>query len=63
MADFCEQCSKRLGFLSNDMKGITSKEDYEEGLACIVLCEGCGTIQVDPEGNCISKDCLEGGHK
>jgi len=62
MADFCEQCAEHLGF-PNDLKGITKKEDYEKGLACVVICEGCGTIQVDPDGRCISEDCLERGHK
>jgi len=63
MADFCKQCSIRIfGKDFGDLKGITKKEDFEKDLACIVICEGCVTIQVDPEGNCISKDCLEGGH-
>ena len=63
MADFCEQCAERLGLPSGDLKGITKKRDYKKGLSCVVICEGCGNIQVDPDGNCISEDCLEGGHK
>lgn len=55
MADFCKQCEPE----STDLTDITTREEYLEGLAVVVLCEGCGPIQVDPEGNCISKDCLE----
>jgi len=58
MADFCEQCSKDMGFSENDLRGITKPEDVVQGLYAVVLCEGCGPIQVDPEGNCISADCL-----
>ncbi len=59
MADFCKACSiDSLGEDTEDLANITSKEDWEKGLACAVICEGCGIIQVDPEGNCVSKDCL-----
>lgn len=64
MADFCRQCSMELfGKDFGNMKGATTKEDWEKGLAAVVLCEHCGHIQVDPEGNCVSNDCMEGGHK
>ena len=60
MASFCKQCSiANFGEDFGDLKGITHPEDWEKELACVVICEGCGFIQVDPEGNCISKDCLE----
>ena len=68
MADFCKQCAeeifgkqaKRDGIcLLSDLRGITSKKDYAKGLAAVVICEGCGPIQVDPEGNCVSEDCLK----
>ena len=62
MAEFCNQCATHLGFPTGDLKGITQQEDFDKELACIVICEGCGTILVDPQGNCISKDCLRGGH-
>ena len=68
MADFCAACSKKLfgdDGRDNDMKGITKQEDWEKGLSVVVLCEGCGLIQVDPEGNCVTKGCLcdgEEGH-
>jgi hypothetical protein len=60
MADFCQQCSINLfGEDFGDFNGITKHKDFEKGLSCVVLCEGCGVIQVDPEGRCISKDCLK----
>ena len=60
MADFCKQCS--LGLFGEDFKelaSITTEEEWAEEKAAIVLCEGCGSIQVDPEGCCISSDCLK----
>lgn len=60
MADFCKQCSIiNFGKDFEDMKGITIIEEWNEGKAKLVICEGCGGIQIDPEGNCVSKDCLE----
>ena len=60
MADFCRQCSLELfGKDFGDLANITKKRDYKKGLAVVVLCEGCGYIQVDPKWNCISKDCLK----
>lgn len=59
MADFCKQCSEEL--FEQDFKelaGITKPTIWAEGKSCIVLCEGCGLIQVDPEGRCVSTDCL-----
>ena len=59
MADFCRQCTQRmLGVDQSDLKGLTSEEAAREGRYAVTLCEGCGPIQVDPAGNCISKDCL-----
>lgn len=59
MADFCKQCSIDIfGEDFGDMKGITSQETWDNKRANIVLCEDCGTIQVDPKGNCVS-DCLK----
>lgn len=57
MAEYCSACSrdifKRDG---QDFSGLTSVKDFKKGLACVVVCEGCGIIQVDPRGCCIS-DC------
>lgn len=62
MAEFCQACSKKLfGDDYHDFKGLTTEENRKEDKAAIVLCEGCGSIQVDPEGRCISDDCLEKG--
>jgi len=54
MADFCNQCAKSLALPHGDLAGLD--------LYTVVLCEGCGAIQVDEYGNCISRDCLENGH-
>ena len=59
MADFCKACSIREDF--RDLTGITTEEDWKNGKAAVVICEGCGYIQVGPEGSCISKDCLCAG--
>jgi hypothetical protein len=64
MADFCKQCSvKTFGEDFGDLAGITKPEDEARELYCVVLCEGCGCIQVDSEGKCVSENCLEKGHK
>jgi hypothetical protein len=58
MASFCKQCSEELfGEDFEDLRGITTIEDEAKGLAAIVTCEGCGDIQVDSHGRCISYDC------
>lgn len=62
MADFCKQCSIDLfGSDYEDLAGITIPEEAAKGFYCCVLCEGCGPIQVDPAGKCVSKDCLNAG--
>lgn len=64
MADFCHACSIQIfGRDYRELAGITSAEAWAEGRAAVVICEGCGYIQVDPDGNCVSKDCLEQGKK
>jgi hypothetical protein len=53
MADFCKQCSKKLlGMDTNDLTGLSTAEDTQKGLFPVVLCEGCGAIQVDHLGEC-----------
>lgn len=63
MADFCKACSDKLfgPDMPPDLGGITKQAEWEHGKAVAVLCEGCGPIQVDPEGNCVSRDCLCAG--
>ena len=53
MAEFCVQCAKDLGF-EPDWVGLTTLEDEAGGKFCIVLCEGCGIIQVNAKGECIT---------
>ena len=60
MADFCLECSiNTFGKDFKDLANITSQKDWDKGLAQVVFCEGCGVIQVDPDGNCVSSDCME----
>jgi hypothetical protein len=59
MADFCKACSIELfGEDNGDLANITTEQSWEDGFAVTVICEGCGAIQVDPKGNCVSSDCL-----
>jgi len=63
MADFCKQCSiKIFGEDFKELAGITKKEDADKNMYVPVICEGCGFIQVDPEGRCVTENCLEYGH-
>lgn len=63
MSDFCSQCSlDLLGEDFGDLRGLTTPESWEQGKSAVVICEGCGPIQVDPSGICVSDDCLKGGH-
>ena len=59
MADFCQSCSVfYFGDDYRELAGATSPESWEKGLSRVVLCEGCGPIQVGPEGKCIThEDC------
>jgi len=62
MADFCKQCNMQMfGADDKSLAGLSTPEDTAKGLYPVVLCEGCGPIQVDHLGNCVSKDC-QGDH-
>lgn len=62
MADFCRQCSiDHFGKDFKELAELTPIEDWKNGLAVCTICEGCGYIQVDPDGNCVSPDCLCAG--
>jgi hypothetical protein len=64
MADFCKQCSiATFGSDYKDFHRLSTPEDTEKGLYCWVLCEGCGDIQVDHDGACISPFCHEHDYK
>lgn len=63
MADFCMQCSiATFGDDIGDLAGLSNNADDAVGNYPVVLCEGCGSIQVDSKGRCMSRDCLEKGH-
>ena len=54
MADFCKQCSEQLfGEDFGDLKGLSPQDCLTTDRYAVVLCEGCGTTQVDNDGNCI----------
>lgn len=52
MADFCKQCSEET--FGKDFGDLAGMPKYS-----VTLCEGCGPIQVDVDGSCISNDCIE----
>ncbi len=55
MADFCRACSIEVwGTDFRDLAGLTIPENAANGRYALVLCEGCGPIQVDPDGNRIT---------
>lgn len=55
MASFCRQCSMDVfGEDFGDWAGQTTPEETTMGLFAWVLCEDCGYVQVDHDGNCIT---------
>lgn len=51
MADFCKDCSiEMFGRDTGDLKGLITEDDFKSGYAMPVICEGCGCIWVDHEG-------------
>lgn len=64
MADFCKQCSIKLfGKDFGNLKRLSKASQTKKKLYPLVICEGCGPIQVNHLGECVSKDCLKKGHK
>lgn len=64
MSSYCKACSEEIfGEDFRELANITKKEEWENGKAAVVICEGCGAIQIDPEGNCASFDCDKKGQK
>lgn len=60
MADFCKQCSEAMfGEDHKELAGLSTEDDTKQGLYPVVICEGCGHVQVDHEGKCVSEDCFE----
>ena len=59
MADFCKECSILMfGTDYRELAGISTEADTKNGLFANVICEGCGFIQVDHDGKCVSEDCI-----
>lgn len=56
MADFCLQCAEEHGFPDNDLRGILTKEEEQDGLFLVALCEGCGPCYADHDGRCHSHE-------
>jgi len=61
MANFCKQCSLYMfGPGYNDFENIgKGKPPLKKGYGYPVLCEDCGPILVNADGECITKDCLK----
>ncbi len=60
MADFCKQCSEDMFDKDfGDMQGMSNEDHTLIGLFATALCEGCGPIQVNHLGECVSKDCTK----
>ena len=56
MAEFCAQCAKQYGMSNGFINEC--KPNY----LATVICEGCGVIQVNHKGECVSHDCDNGNH-
>jgi hypothetical protein len=64
MSDYCRACSEEIfGKDYGDMAGLVEEAQVAQGLAAAVLCEGCGPIQVDHQGRCLSGGCLKDGEE
>jgi hypothetical protein len=66
MAEFCNQCAADHGFAAGDFKGIGNPADLplKPGEGFPVICEGCGFVLVDNEGNCLGgAECMESHHE
>jgi hypothetical protein len=55
MADFCKQCSVEI--FGDDFGELADM--CKPGQIILTICEGCGPVQVDHEGTCVSKDCIK----
>ena len=60
MADFCRQCAEDMWGDANmtDLADLSTEADTANRMYPVVICEGCGVIQVDHTGLCVSEDCL-----
>lgn len=59
MADFCKKCSIDIfGEDFGELAGLITEADTAAGfVSSVVICEGCGLIQVNHLGECVSPDC------
>jgi len=56
VAEFCKQCAlETFGEDIGDLAGISTPEDTASGLFPVLLCEGCGPVQVDHAGRRINE--------
>lgn len=64
MANFCKQCSlETFGQDFRELADLVTPEQYALGRVGLALCEGCGAINVNPDGVCVSPDCLKAHSK
>ena len=56
MADFCRQCTRKL--FGVDAHDYGNLKPLEPGMGYPVLCEDCGPIYVNDQGECISHTCM-----
>ncbi|WP_336938030.1 hypothetical protein [Acinetobacter modestus] len=56
MAEYCAQCANEYR-IKNGFVG-----ECKPNHLATVVCEGCGVIQVNHKGECVSHDCLDGNH-
>ena len=65
MSEYCNQCAHELGFKRGELAGLARAEDLPlgEGFGLPVICEGCGYILVDNEGNCLGGEACMENHK
>jgi hypothetical protein len=55
VADYCNQCNEEL-FGPNRPSDYPDYGPLEPGEGWCVICEGCGYIRIDREGNCIETE-------
>jgi len=65
MSDYCKQCS--IEHFGEDLRGLAGLGDgtpLEPEMGYRAICEGCGFILVDDDGNCVAPYCkTHGKHK
>lgn len=62
MADFCKECSIELfGKDLQELAQLLPKENYDDFNGAGAICEGCGYITVNYEGECRSASCPRHG--